>query len=63
MPQVEKNSRKIIKRLQEEGWEFVKAEGSHHKYRKEGKTLIVPHPKKDLPTGTARRIAKDAGWL
>ena len=38
--------------------------GSHHKLRHEdGRTVIVPHPKKDLPTGTARAIAKQAGWL
>ena len=24
--------------------------------------LIVPHPKRDLPEGTARAIAKQAGW-
>ena len=34
-----------------------------HKLRKGIKTIIVPHPKKDLPTGTARAIAKQAGWI
>jgi predicted RNA binding protein YcfA (HicA-like mRNA interferase family) len=62
---VERNSRKIIARLEREGWEFIKAEGSHHKLRhlETGKIIIVPHPKKDLPIGTARAIAKHAGWL
>ena len=26
-------------------------------------TVIVPHPKKDLPVGTVRAIAKLAGWM
>ena len=41
----------------------VSIKGSHHKFRKGAVTIIVPHPKKDLPAGTARAIAKDAGWL
>lgn len=60
---MERGSRKILKRLAAEGWELVSVRGSHHKFRKDGRTLIVPHPKKDLPAGTARAIAKDAGWL
>jgi predicted RNA binding protein YcfA (HicA-like mRNA interferase family) len=65
MTKVERNSRKIIKRLESEGWEFVKAEGSHHKFihRSMKYPVIVPHPKKDLPHGTARAIARAAGWL
>ncbi|MEX0346104.1 MAG: type II toxin-antitoxin system HicA family toxin [Rhizobiaceae bacterium] len=60
---VETNSRKIIERLKRDGFELVNVRGSHHKYRKENRTVIVPHPKKDLPTGTARAIAKQAGWI
>ncbi len=59
----ETNSRKIIERLKRDGFELVNVRGSHHKYRKDGRTVIVPHPKKDLPVGTARAIAKQAGWL
>lgn len=60
---MERNSKKIIKRLEAEGWSFVSTKGSHQKYRKDGQTVIVPHPKKDLPIGTARSIAKMAGWI
>lgn len=60
---METNSGKIIKRLRSEGFELVSVSGSHHKLRKGDKTVIVPHPKKDLPLGTARSIAKMAGWL
>lgn len=60
---IETNSRKIIERLKRDGYELVNVRGSHHKYRKGERTVIVPHPKKDLPLGTARNIAKQAGWL
>ena len=60
---MERDSRKIIKRLRDEGFELVAIRGSHHKLRKDGRTIIVPHPKKDLPEGTARAIAKLAGWI
>jgi predicted RNA binding protein YcfA (HicA-like mRNA interferase family) len=60
---VETNSRKIIKRLEHECFQLVSVRGSHHKFEKGSKTIIVPHPKKDIPLGTARAIAKLAGWL
>jgi predicted RNA binding protein YcfA (HicA-like mRNA interferase family) len=60
---METDSRKIIQRLKADGYELVSVSGSHHKFRKDGKTIIVPHPKKDLPLGTARAIAKQAGWI
>lgn len=60
---MERDSKKIIKRLQDEGFELIAVRGSHHKFRKGGLSIVVPHPKKDLPTGTARAIAKQAGWL
>jgi predicted RNA binding protein YcfA (HicA-like mRNA interferase family) len=56
------NSADIIKQLKAAGWEHVSTKGSHHKYRHPvtGKSVIVPHPKKDLPTGTAQSILKQA---
>ena len=60
---MERNSRQIIRRQEKDGFELVKVSGSHHKFRKNGKTVTVPHPKKDLPTGTVRAIYKQAGWL
>jgi predicted RNA binding protein YcfA (HicA-like mRNA interferase family) len=57
------DSRDILRRLKGEGWVLVSSKGSHHKFRRNGQTLVVPHPKKDLPLGTARSIAKLAGWL
>lgn len=60
---IETNSRKIIERLRREGFELISVRGSHHKFGKAEKTVIVPHPKKDLPLGTARNIARMAGWI
>ncbi|MGY6707887.1 MAG: type II toxin-antitoxin system HicA family toxin [Rhizobiaceae bacterium] len=60
---MERDSRKIVKRLLQEGFERISISGSHHKFRKGGLTVIVPHPRKDLPMGTARAIARQAGWI
>ncbi len=60
---MERDSKKIVSRLKDEGFELVSIKGSHHKFRKGSVTVIVPHPKKDLPLGTARSIAKMVGWL
>ncbi|MER9870390.1 type II toxin-antitoxin system HicA family toxin [Mesorhizobium sp. M0136] len=60
---LERDSRKIVKRLKNDDFEVVSVRGSHHKFRKGVIVLIVPHPEKDLPTGTARAIAKQAGWI
>ncbi len=60
---MERDSKRIVKRLKEEGFELISVKGSHHKFRKGDLTDIVPHPKKDLPIGTAREIARQAGWL
>ena len=59
---IPRNGREIVKRLKAEGFELVSVKGSHHKFRKGTITVVVPHPKKDLPFGTARSIAKQVGW-
>ena len=58
-----RNSRDIVQRLKAEGFELVSVRGSHHKYRKGAVTVVVPHPKKDLPLGPARGIARQVGWI
>jgi predicted RNA binding protein YcfA (HicA-like mRNA interferase family) len=60
---MERDSRKIVRRLLDDGFELVRVAGSQHKFRKGSVTIVVPHPKKDLPAGTARAIAKQAGWI
>jgi len=59
---MERDSRKIIARLLKEGFELVSTRGSHHKLRKGDRIVVIPHSKKDLPIGTARSIARMAGW-
>ncbi|MGE4323538.1 MAG: type II toxin-antitoxin system HicA family toxin, partial [Sphingobium sp.] len=39
---MERDSKKIVKRLQAEGFELVSIAGSHHKFRRDGVTIIVP---------------------
>jgi predicted RNA binding protein YcfA (HicA-like mRNA interferase family) len=61
---IERNSRKILARLQQDGWRVVNIEGSHHKlaHPVHKHKIVLVHPKKDLPIGTARQIHKAAGW-
>lgn len=58
------NSKDIIKRLLKEGWVRVGGKGDHEKFAHPAKLghVVVPHPRKDLPIGTARAIFKQAGW-
>ncbi len=62
MPMPERDSRKITQRLLREGFQLLSIKGSHHKFSDGERVVVVPHPKKDLPVGTARAIAKQAGW-
>jgi predicted RNA binding protein YcfA (HicA-like mRNA interferase family) len=61
---METNSRKILRMLQRDGWQIVRISGDHHilQHPEFDHTIVVPHPKKDLPRGLVRRIYKDAGW-
>jgi predicted RNA binding protein YcfA (HicA-like mRNA interferase family) len=58
------NSRKLIKRLSDEGWTRVGGKGDHEKYKHPDRRghVVVPHPRKDLPVGTLRNIYRQAGW-
>ena len=60
---MERNSKKIIQRLLADGFTLISIKGSHHKFRKADLTVMIAHPKKDIPTGTAREIARQAGWI
>lgn len=58
------NSTEIIKRLEREGWKHVRTSGSHYQFKHPQKkgTVTVPHPRKNIPTGTLKSIYKQAGW-
>ena len=56
------DSRKVIQLLKKDGWELKRTVGSHHHFvhpTKKG-LVTVPHPKRDLPTGTVKSIEKQA---
>lgn len=57
------SSDEIIKLLKAAGWRKAHQKGSHVQFkhaRIPGK-ITVPHPRKDLPLGTAKAILKQAG--
>lgn len=48
--------------LKDAGWREVSTRGSHVKFERDGKPLIVPvHGSRDIPTGTLHAILKQAG--
>ena len=55
------SSDQIIKTLQKYGFQLVSQRGSHQKYRREGFTVIVPSPRKEIPIGTFRSIVRQSG--
>ena len=55
------SSDKIIKVLERNGFVFKSQKGSHQKYTKDSKIVIVPAPKKQIPIGTLKSISKQAG--
>jgi predicted RNA binding protein YcfA (HicA-like mRNA interferase family) len=64
MAKLLRDSREIIRRLAADGFVLVSTRGSHHKYRhtESGRTVILTHPRKDIPIGTLRSIYRQAGW-
>lgn len=59
----ERETRRVIKRLRQEGWIENKGKGSHVVFRKDGVLVSVPTSKRVLRTGTYLSIAEKAGWL
>ena len=49
-----------MKWMKNDGWVETRTKGSHHQFKhpKKPGVVTVPHPKKDLPVGTARAILK-----
>jgi predicted RNA binding protein YcfA (HicA-like mRNA interferase family) len=60
----ETNTRKIIARLEREGWKMLHG-GRHDKFEHPARaeiTLILPRHR-EVSSGVARDIAKKAGWI
>lgn len=57
------DSRQLIRNLEQDGWYRVAQRGSHVQFKHPAKPgrVTVPHPKKDIPVGTLKSIARQAG--
>lgn len=57
------SSRDILKYLIADGWYEVNCVGDHHQFKHPTKSgrVTLTHPKKDIPTKTAKSIEKQAG--
>lgn len=57
------SSTEVIRRLRADGWYQVAQRGSHVQLKHPTKAgrVTVPHPKKDIPAGTLRSFARQAG--
>jgi predicted RNA binding protein YcfA (HicA-like mRNA interferase family) len=55
-------SSEFIAILTANGFIFVSKRGSHAKYRDSNSlTVIIPHPRKDIPIGTVRSMIRQSG--
>lgn len=57
------SSDELIKLLKKKGWTNVRSNGSHWVFAKDDEVfpIVVPHPRKDLATGTLNKILKQIG--
>ena len=53
----------LTKQLEQAGWVLRGVKGSHHVYThpERGGHISIPHPRKDLGVGLARKLLKQAG--
>lgn len=51
----------LLKLLQQNGWNVVRINGSHHVLQKDDMTEVVPVHGKDVPTGLLNKILKRTG--
>ncbi len=59
------DSKQILKDLEKAGWSVARTRGRHVQLKHPSNPLLVtlPHPKRDLPEGTAAKIYRDAGII
>jgi predicted RNA binding protein YcfA (HicA-like mRNA interferase family) len=56
--------RDLIKRIEQDGWRYLRTTGSHAQYKHEtkpGLVTVVAKPGKDVPIGTLKSILRQAG--
>lgn len=61
---MERDSRKLIRLLKQDGWFLVATRGSHYQFKHPVRKsrVTVPHPNRDLKRGTVISIYRQAGW-
>ena len=55
------SSKEIIRILERNGFVYVSQKGSHRKFRKGSRIVIVPDPKREVPRGTLASIMRQSG--
>jgi predicted RNA binding protein YcfA (HicA-like mRNA interferase family) len=55
------SSQDIIRILQQKGFVLVSQKGSHKKFKKANRIVIIPDPKKEIPKGTFASILRQSG--
>lgn len=57
-------SRELLRVLEDKGFVRQSQKGSHLKLVSlDGRVVILPHPKKEIPIGTVRSIIRQSGLL
>lgn len=54
------SSDKVLKVLSRNGFHFKSQKGSHQKYTKGSRIVIIPVPRKEIPIGTLRSISRQS---
>ena len=62
--EVERDSRKLIRLLERDGWIRVAVRGSHWQFKHAGRAgrITVPHPNRSVKRGAVASIYRQAGW-
>ncbi|MCP1224717.1 type II toxin-antitoxin system HicA family toxin [Sebaldella sp. S0638] len=55
------DSKNLIQLLKKESWVLDRVRGSHHVFIKGERTIVIPHPRKDLKTGLYNAVLKQTG--
>ena len=61
---VERDSRKLIRWLERDGWVRVAVRGSHWQFKHPDRAgrITVAHPNRNIKRGTVASIYRQAGW-
>jgi predicted RNA binding protein YcfA (HicA-like mRNA interferase family) len=61
---VERDSRKLIRLLEKDGWVLERVTGNHHTFKHPDHRCVITlsHPRKDLSIGQVQSIYRLAGW-